>query len=140
MTARERILLTWFLLTPFEWDLIDAFQNHVCFICGKPNKSGKRLSTDHDHRKTGPTAGLLRGLLCQRCNRILGKIEDPRFWRDDLIEKLERLLLYLKNPPAVEALGRKIFIFPGKLGTDVHREWLKKQNRNPIQTSLERTK
>ena len=138
MTARERILKLWFQLTVPDWDLIDAFQNHVCFICGKPNKSGNRLSTDHDHRKTGPTAGLLRGLLCATCNRVLGKIEDPRFWRDDTIRKLERLIIYLKTPPAVEALGRKIFIFPGQLGTDVHRQWLKK-NSNTIQTSDERT-
>jgi hypothetical protein len=138
MTARERILLLWFQLTVPEWDLIDAYQNHVCFICLKPNKSGKRLSTDHDHRKIGPTAGLIRGLLCSTCNRILGKIEDPRFWRDDLIAKLERLILYLKNPPAVKALGRSVFIFPGKLGTDVHRVWLKK-NRVPSATTLGRT-
>jgi hypothetical protein len=133
MTARERILQQWFQLTVLEWELISAFQKHVCFICGKPNKSGNRLSTDHDHRKIGPTAGLIRGLLCATCNRILGKIEDPRFWKDDTIAKLARLIEYLKNPPAVEALGRKIFIFPGKLGSDVHRAWLKK-NSNPIGT------
>jgi Recombination endonuclease VII len=121
MTARERVLKFWYLLTVTEWDLIDAFQNHVCFICGKTNKSGKRLSTDHSHQ-----TGLIRGLLCSSCNRILGKIEDPRFWRDDTIAKLERLLWYLKTPPAVKALGREIYTFPGRLGTDVHRKWLKK--------------
>lgn len=132
MDARERILRDWFTITPIEWELIFCFQNKVCFICGKPNKSGKRLSTDHDHRD-----GLLRGLLCSTCNRILGKIEDPRFWRDNLIQKLERLLLYLKNPPAVMALSRKVFLpYPGKLGTKTHRAWLRKKNRAPINASL----
>lgn len=133
MTARQRILKLYFRLSEDQWNLIEAFQKKVCFICGKPNKSGNRLSTDHSH-----TTGLLRGLLCQRCNRILGKIEDPRFWRDNTIALLERLIVYLKQPPAVEALGEEIYTYPGRLGTDAHRKWMKK-NSNTIQTPDERT-
>ena len=128
MTARERLLKKFYRLTADEWNLIEAFQNKVCFICGKPNKSGNRLSTDHSH-----TTGLIRGLLCSSCNRILGKIEDPRFWRDETIVRLERLILYLKRPPAVEALGREVYTFPGKFNTKRHRDWLKK-NPDTIRT------
>lgn len=114
-----------FNLTITEWDIIDAFQNHVCAICKRPNKSGKRLSTDHSHIN-----GLLRGLLCQRCNRILGKIEQKRFW-GSVDVKVTIILLraaadFLEHPTAVLALGREIYTFPGKFGTDRHREWLKK--------------
>ena len=131
MTIRQKLLKKLYRLAEDEWNLIEAFQNKVCFICRKPNKSGNRLSTDHSH-----TTGLIRGLLCSSCNRVLGKIEDPRFWRDNLIARLERLLEYLKHPPAVEALGKEIYTFPGKFNTKRHRDWLKK-NLDTIGTSFE---
>lgn len=40
----------------------------ACGICGHT----KRLVQDHCH-----TTGLCRGLLCERCNRMLGYIEQP---------------------------------------------------------------
>lgn len=113
--------LGFYNLTITEWDIIDAFQNHVCAICKRPNKSGLRLSTDHSH-----ITGIIRGLLCQRCNRILGKIEDPRFWRDGTIALLRACADYLELFPAVVALGREVFTYPGKFGTKVHRDWIKK--------------
>jgi Recombination endonuclease VII len=108
-------------LTITEWDIIDAFQNHVCAICHQPNKSGQRLSTDHSH-----LTGIIRGLLCQRCNRILGKIEDPRFWRENTIILLRAAADFLEHFPAVIALGREIFTYPGKFGTKAHRDWIRK--------------
>jgi Recombination endonuclease VII len=111
-------------LTITEWDIIDAFQNHVCAICKQPNKSGQRLSTDHSH-----FSGLIRGLLCQRCNRILGKIEQPRFWGSPdvkiVIAFLRAAADFLEHPTAVQALGKEVFTFPGKFGTKRHRDWLK---------------
>lgn len=122
---REKRLLQFFFLTVSEWDLIDAFQNHVCAICKQPNKSGQRLSTDHSH-----IIGLLRGLLCQRCNRVLGKIEQMRFWGSRDVAVTIRLLRaaadFLERPPAVSALGREIYTYPGRLGSKAHRAWLKK--------------
>lgn len=52
-------------------------QNGVCAICGKPetaksNKGKLRLlSVDHDHR-----TGIIRGLLCSRCNTAMGLLLD----------------------------------------------------------------
>lgn len=115
-------------LTPIEWEIIAAYQNHVCFVCGQPNKSGKRLSTDHSH-----ITGLIRGLLCQRCNRIFGKIEDPRFWRDETVARLLRLAEYIQHPPAVAALGREVYTYPGKFGTKAHKKYLEAlRNANKI--------
>lgn len=45
-------------------------QNYVCAICFTSNPK-KRLSVDHCH-----TSGLIRGLLCQKCNVGLGYFKD----------------------------------------------------------------
>lgn len=44
-------------------------QGGCCKICGSPQK--KRLAVDHCH-----TSGLVRGLLCDLCNRGLGYFKD----------------------------------------------------------------
>ena len=54
-------------------------QDNKCAICGKeestPNhwqdKKSRRLAIDHCHN-----TGIIRGLLCYRCNTTLGKVED----------------------------------------------------------------
>ena len=121
--ARTRRLKIFFNLSVEDWDRIDTFQRGCCAACGKPQKSGKRLATDHDHRGKG----LIRGLLCSFCNRILGKIE--RAWGKDVdvIMALEGLLQFLKNPPAVQALGKEVYTFPGRFGTKRHKKYLQEQ-------------
>lgn len=42
-----------------------------CVICGEPEKKGKQLAIDHDH-----ATGLIRGVLCQRCNMGIGQFRD----------------------------------------------------------------
>lgn len=51
-------------------------QNGVCAICGRPeiatyNGKIRMLAVDHDHK-----TGEIRGLLCQRCNTVLGSCGD----------------------------------------------------------------
>ena len=59
---------------PFYEELYKS-QDGKCAICGteKPSKSGrtKRLSIDHCHE-----TNIVRGLLCERCNRALGLFGD----------------------------------------------------------------
>ncbi len=50
-----------------EYDAMFDSQHGVCKICGGVNKSGKRLSVDHNH-----LTGKVRGLLCQSCNFMVG--------------------------------------------------------------------
>ncbi len=120
--ARTKRLKDNYNLTPEEYELIEKYQSGLCFICSQTNPSGVRLSTDHRHRD-----GLIRGLLCQRCNRVLGKIEDPR-WKWGILE-LMMLIKYLTKNPATEALGREVFGWPGKIGTIKHRKHLAKEKR-----------
>jgi hypothetical protein len=115
--ARAKRLKDFFNLTEEEWDKINAYQKGVCFICGRVEKSGNRLATDHCHK-----TGRIRGLLSCHCNRLLGKIE--RLWT---IDDIQRAIEYILHPPAVKALGREVFTFPGRLGTKRHKLYLKKQ-------------
>jgi hypothetical protein len=116
--ARAKRLKDSFNLTIEQWDIIDRFQSSVCWLCGKKQKSGKRLATDHRHKD-----GLIRGLLCSQCNRLLGRIESNGW----TVEILKRVIGYFLNPPAVQALGQEIFGYPGRVGTKKHRKWLRKR-------------
>ena len=45
-------------------------QGGVCAICGGVSKALATLDRDHDHR-----TGQARGLLCRRCNILVGIVE-----------------------------------------------------------------
>lgn len=67
-------------------------QRFCCAICGKPEsentqRNGKplNLSVDHCH-----TTGLVRGLLCNNCNRAIGMLNHN-------IDVLNAAIGYLKN-------------------------------------------
>lgn len=99
-------------------------------MCGRP-AVGRRLATEHCH-----DTGLFRGLLDHPCNALLGKIEN-NFKRYGLHKVpgltiqhvLLRLIAYLDDPPAVRALGREVFGYPGKIGTKAYRKWVKKRRK-----------
>lgn len=127
LKARAKRLKDNYNLTVEESDRIDAYQNNVCWVCGRPEPvKGRRLATDHSH-----LTGLIRGRLCSRCNPILGKLENA-FVRLgmhklglDFVKIVVRLAIYIQTPPAVTALGRQVFGWPGKVGTKRHRKFLK---------------
>lgn len=61
-----------------EYNALLREQGGVCAICGRdePNAHGRtgkqfRLSVDHCHE-----TGAVRGLLCQKCNRAIGLLDD----------------------------------------------------------------
>jgi hypothetical protein len=69
---------------------LEKEQDYKCKICGE--KDNKRLSVDHDHSccNSFPACGdCIRGLLCSRCNRTLGMVDDS----EDLLAKM---IEYLK--------------------------------------------
>lgn len=75
-----------------NYKTLRANQNGVCAICSRPERRQHAvtgttwdLAIDHCHE-----TGLVRGLLCNSCNRGLGLLGDK-------IDTLEKVLLYLKN-------------------------------------------
>jgi hypothetical protein len=60
-------------LTPEEYERMLAAQGGRCAICrtGSPGKRFKKFAVDHCHE-----TGVIRGLLCHRCNVALGQFDD----------------------------------------------------------------
>lgn len=54
-----------------DYNKILEFQNGVCAVCKKKCITGKNLSVDHNHK-----TGLIRGLLCSKCNKALGLLHE----------------------------------------------------------------
>ena len=77
-------------LSPEQYAQKLAAQNFVCAVCGGTN--GKcQLAVDHDHKCCpGNTScgKCVRSLLCNRCNTVLGFVQDDR----DLLLALVRYL------------------------------------------------
>jgi len=72
-------------ITPKIYNELFGKQDGCCAICGiHQSELPYTLCIDHDH-----ITGLVRGLLCQKCNTGIGKFED----NPDLVE---RALYYLK--------------------------------------------
>lgn len=59
-------------------------QGGKCAICNSTNACGHNLSVDHDH-----TSGKVRGLVCKRCNYLIGVVE----WEHNKLEKIFRYLI-----------------------------------------------
>lgn len=68
---RRNMLKQNYGITADQYEEMLISQNWMCAICRRPEKSGKRMSVDHDH-----ASGVVRGLLCAACNRGLGCFED----------------------------------------------------------------
>lgn len=126
--ARAKRLMDCFNLSIEGWEKIDAYQGSLCYVCRTKPVSGKRLATDHCH-----TTGLVRGLLCNHCNHLLGKIEnalkrhpakperpeDQVQWISVILERIIQFLIY---PPATKALGEETYGYAGRVGTKQHRK------------------
>lgn len=90
-----------------QYEAILEAQNHLCAICRKPQDTAKskRLFVDHNH-----STGLLRGLLCHRCNAGLGYfLEDPALFMR-AVKYLEAFKMEITEVPwheyAIEILNQ----------------------------------
>ena len=68
---RRYMLVSKWGMSPAEYDEMLEAQGGVCAICKGSEKDGRYLSVDHDHN-----SGKVRGLLCQRCNVLVGMAGD----------------------------------------------------------------
>ena len=111
LTAQESRLLRIFNLSLVDKKKILDYQGNVCAICKRPMN---RPNVDHRH-----SDGLVRGCLCSRCNRALGRFGDSLVL---LIAAVE----YLTNPPATAALGAPRYGLPGRVDTKKQRRLAKR--------------
>lgn len=78
LSNRARQLMAKYGLTLEQYDELEAAQGGRCAICTEPETrvagdgTPMPLCVDHDHE-----IGQVRGLLCARCNAVLGWIESP---------------------------------------------------------------
>lgn len=90
-------------LTGDDYEAILALQGGGCAGCGKPPSPNRRLDVDHRHqlqearRKPWERMLMVRGLLCHRCNRVVGMSGDNP-------DVLRRLAEYLEQPPAYKVV------------------------------------
>lgn len=77
-----------YFLTGLQYQRMIAAQEGRCLICGtdKPGGSHNKLVVDHCHK-----TGVVRGLLCGRCNSGIGMLKDDP-------ELVFAALRYLKGP------------------------------------------
>lgn len=96
---RKWQLKTRYGLTPECIEKMLEEQGGVCAICLLPPK---RQCVDHSHE-----TGLVRGLLCHRCNILIGGWDDP-VWRESAMKYLGLVKqeAYGSGEPAFDAQAR----------------------------------
>ncbi len=89
--SRKCMLFRKYGITEIEYRMMLESQNEVCAICKQSETSvGRgneivRFAVDHNHKTLK-----VRGLLCRRCNTVLGHINDD-------IKILKKMITYLEN-------------------------------------------
>lgn len=75
-------------ITLADYLFMESAQHKRCAVCGtdKPGSNRKRWCVDHDHK-----SGVIRGLLCLKCNSGLGALGDNAVG-------VQRALDYLEPP------------------------------------------
>lgn len=85
-TKYRAFLKSTYGITPEDYDGLYDKQKGKCAICGKHQSELKRrLCVDHDHN-----TGKVRGLLCHKCNFVIGNADDD-------IEILNKAITYLSS-------------------------------------------
>lgn len=111
LAAGWRNLTRHYGITREQYYQIIAVQGGGCGICGAvQGEHGKRFPVDHCHKTR-----LVRGVLCEDCNLLLGKIERRAGW-------LERMEAYIAAVPATKVIT-----------THCDSEWkMRKKNVGPV--------
>lgn len=76
-----------------KWLAIFKLQGERCACCRRPDPGRRRWHTDHDHQ-----TGAIRGILCHKCNAVLGMLGDSL---PAVEESTARFTAYLKGAEPV---------------------------------------
>lgn len=84
--VRHRRLMSEYGISLDDYNALLVAQGGRCAVCCLPERDAKRcLAVDHDHE-----TGVVRGLLCRRCNTALGLLGES-------IDRVGRLQSYLQR-------------------------------------------
>lgn len=102
-----------------DFDLLNEWGNGVCWICKEPESiPGRSLAIDHCHE-----LGTVRGLLCTRCNQVLGRMKDRSDWLRAAADYLDRVkLMYpdMCEQCSRSGQGAKVYPWDRVEKTDAH--------------------
>lgn len=76
-------------LVQSQWDALFSSQGNACATCKSPDPGLQAWHTDHDHK-----TGVVRGILCFRCNIALGMIGDDL---DGATQMMNNFISYLSR-------------------------------------------
>lgn len=95
--SRDTKLKKCYSITAKQYDEWSATNDNSCHICNKPetikdkrNNLPRNLAVDHDSNHPD---GLVRGLLCSKCNRALGMFNH----NPELLQEAAKYLEYFYN-------------------------------------------
>jgi hypothetical protein len=91
---RKSYLKRKYRMTLEDYERMFEAQGGVCAICGEPRPEERTLHVDHDHE-----TGVIRGLLCFRCNNALGDFREE-------YELFQRAADYLDRDDELATLTR----------------------------------
>lgn len=89
--ARERHLKFKYGINQQQYDSLYEKQNGCCAIC-KTKEEKNTLNVDHCH-----STNRIRGLLCRRCNRTIGMMEDDVNIMSNAIKYLEESVASIQH-------------------------------------------
>jgi hypothetical protein len=89
---RDRHLSKKYGIDSEGFELLVRAQMNLCAICLR--YFGKRLHVDHDHR-----SGQIRGLLCGKCNKAIGLLDDHPQLAESAAKYLRRTGYRLSSGP-----------------------------------------
>lgn len=102
--SRKSYLKWAYGITLQQYNKILIEQNHVCAICGEQNIRNHKLDIDHDHKTKR-----IRGLLCRKCNVIIGLAKD----NPQHLLKIVQYLIRSKDDADADIIGRQSRFYPG---------------------------
>ena len=102
-------------MSPADYDGLLAKQDGMCAICGTPSE--ETLCVDHCH-----ATGIIRGLLCRKCNTGLGCYEDDPATMITSLAYLGRSKGDRTGAAAQRALAARAVLPPGRAGMTVRVE------------------
>ncbi len=100
ITFRDRIKCLYGLSVEDYIQILED-QDYKCPICLESHTEDRKLFIDHIHYRgvDTPNIGKVRGLLCNRCNSVIGSMQERVEWFESAIRYLKKNKLYGGRKP-----------------------------------------